>query len=190
MLRTLPRTRDSHLTYRVGSIALFTLLTIIAARVSIPMQPVPFTLQPLAVLFAGLVLGARDGGLSQIIYLALIALNVPVDANMLGTAALLGPTAGYLVGFAAAAFIVGWLVERVASVLPEGASMRVMVGASIVGVFVIYLVGALVLWARTGMGLSDVLQAGVTPFIVPDLAKAVIAAGLATGGRRLLMRQM
>jgi biotin transporter BioY len=53
----------------------------------------------------------------------------------------------------------------------------------------IYLVGALVLWVRTGMGLSDVVQAGVTPFIVPDLAKAVIAAGLATGGRRLLLRQ-
>lgn len=190
MLRTYPRTRDAHLTDRVASIALFTLLTIIAARVSIPMQPVPFTLQPLATLLAGLVLGARDGGLSQAIYLALIALNVPVDANMLGSAALLGPTVGYLVGFAAAAFIVGWLTERTAKVLPEGVSMRVAVGAGIVGVFVIYLVGALVLWARTGMELPQVLQAGVTPFIVPDLAKAVIAAGLASGGRRLLMRQL
>ncbi len=190
MLRTYPRTRDAHLTYRVASITLFTLLTIIAARISIPMLPVPFTLQPLAVLLAGLVLGARDGGISQVIYLALIALNLPVDANMLGTAALLGPTAGYLVGFASAAFIVGYLVERAADRLPEGLTMRVTVAISLFGIFVIYLVGGMVLQMRTGMTLGEVLQAGVLPFIVPDVAKAVIAAGLAEGGRRLLLRQM
>lgn len=188
MLRTLPRTRDAHLTYRLASIALFTLLTVIAARISIPMQPVPFTLQPLAVLFAGLVLGGRDGGISQLLYLALIALNLPVDANRLGAAALLGPTAGYLLGFAAAAFIVGWLVERAAKMLPEGVSMRVAVGAAVTGVLVIYTIGALVLAARTGMGVEAVISAGVTPFIVPDLAKALIAAGLAQGGRKLLLR--
>lgn len=188
MLRTLPRTRDAHLTYRLASIALFTLLTVIAARVSIPMQPVPFTLQPLAVLFAGLVLGGRDGGFSQLLYLALIALNLPVDANMLGAAALVGPTAGYLLGFAAAAFVVGWLVEWASRRLPEGASMRVAGAAAICGVLVIYAIGALVLGARTGMGVEAVISAGVTPFIVPDLAKALIAASLAQGGRKLLLR--
>ena len=53
MLRTLPRTRDAHLTYRLAGMGVMLLLTILAARVSIPMQPVPFTLQPLAVLLAG-----------------------------------------------------------------------------------------------------------------------------------------
>lgn len=188
MLRTLPRTRDAHLTYRLATIALFTLLTVIAARISIPMQPVPFTLQPLAVLFAGLVLGGRDGGISQLLYLALIALNLPVDANMLGAASLVGPTAGYLLGFASAAFVVGWLVEWASRRLPDGVSMRVAVGAAVAGVLVIYTVGALVLGVRTGMSLNDVLAAGVTPFIVPDLAKALIAASLAQGGRKLLLR--
>src|SRR4051812_12603201 len=99
MLRTFPQTRDAQLGYRVVGIGAFTLVTILSARITIPMQPVPFTLQTLAVLLAGLILGARDGAFSQLAYLALIALNVPVDAKGVGVAALFGPTAGYLFGF-------------------------------------------------------------------------------------------
>ncbi len=65
MLRTLSRTRDLSLSYRLAVIAVFTLLTIVSARITIEIGPVPFTLQPLAVLLAGLVLGARDGFASQ-----------------------------------------------------------------------------------------------------------------------------
>ncbi len=146
MLRTLAQTRDANWIYRLASAGAFTLLTIIAARVSIPMQPVPFTLQPLAVILAGLILGGRDGALSQIAYLALIALNLPVDANHLGAAALVGPTAGYLFGFVAGALVAGLLVER--------GSLRLWQRwiAGIVGIAVIYVFGLLVLMLNHAFG--------------------------------------
>ena len=184
MLRTLPQTRDAALVYRLAGIGLLTLLTVLAARVSIPMQPVPFTLQPLAVLLAGLILGARDGALSQLAYLALIALNLPVDANMRGAAALAGPTAGYLFGFVGAAFVAGLLVERGTVRLWQ----RLLAGVA--GITVIYLCGVIFLNLSTGMPWDAVWTAGVAPFIIPDLAKAVIAAALAEGGRRALLRQV
>ena len=98
MLRTLPQTRSQNLTYRLAGIGVFTLITILSARVTIEIGPVPFTLQPLAVLLSGMILGWRDGLLSQAAYVGLIALGAPLDARAIGTAALLGPTAGDLIG--------------------------------------------------------------------------------------------
>lgn len=183
MLRTLSQTRAAQPGYRLAYIGAFTLLTIVAARISIPMQPVPFTLQPLAVLLAGLILGARDGGLSQLAYLALIALNLPVDANHLGAAALVSPTAGYLFGFVAGAFVAGLLVER------GTARMAQRWLAGVAGIAVIYLIGVVVLKINTSMAWDAAWAAGAAPFLVPDLAKALIAAGLAEGGRSLLLRR-
>ncbi len=184
MLRTLPQMRDARLSFRLACIAGFTLLTVISARISIPIQPVPFTLQTLSVLLAGLVLGARDGALSQLAYLALIVVGLPVDANGVGAAALVGPTAGYLFGFAGAAFVAGLLVER------GTARMERRWLAGVAGIAVIYLCGLIVLKAVTGLSWDAAWAAGVAPFIVLDLAKAVIAAALAEGGRAWLIRQM
>ena len=180
MLRTFPRTRDVQISTRLLCIGAFTLLTVIAARIVIPMQPVPFTLQPLAVLLAVLILGARDGAYSQLAYLTLIAACAPVDARGIGAAALLGPTAGYLLGFLGAAFAAGLLAERGATRIGR----RWLAGVA--GIAVIYLCGLVVLKADTGLSWEAAWAAGVTPFIVPDLAKALIAAALAEGGRRLL----
>jgi biotin transport system substrate-specific component len=134
-------------------------------------------------LLAGLILGARDGAISQIAYLALMAVGLPVDAKGIGAAALVGPTAGYLFGFVGAAFVAGLLVERGATRLWQ----RWLAG--IAGTAVIYLGGVLVLKTATGMGWDATWTAGVAPFIALDLVKAVIAAALAEGGRALLMRQ-
>ena len=183
MLRTFPQMRDARLSYRLASIGAFTLLTIISARISIPMQPVPFTLQNLAVLLAGLILGSRAGALSQVLYLALIAVGLPVDAKGIGAAALAGPTAGYLFGFVGAAFVAGLLVERGASRMGQ----RWLAG--IAGTAVIYLCGWGVLKAVTGMSWDAAWTAGVAPFIVLDVVKSIIAAALAEGGRALLLRQ-
>jgi biotin transport system substrate-specific component len=183
MLRTLPQTRDYSLAYRLVGVAIGTLVTIIAARISIPMQPVPFTLQPLAVLLGGMVLGARDGALSQLTYIALIALGLPLDANAVGQAALFGPTGGYLIGFIAAAFVSGLLVERAGTRLWQ----RWLAG--VVGIFVIYLFGVPVLMLVRGIDLGAALTGGVAPFIIPDLVKAFIAAAMTESGRALLLRK-
>jgi biotin transport system substrate-specific component len=183
MLRTLPQTRDQRRTIRIAEIAVFTVITILSARVTIDIGVVPFTLQPLAVLLTGMILGGRDGALSQLAYVALIAAGMPFDARGLGTAALFGPTGGYLIGFIAAAGVAGLLVERGA----KRVWGRWLAG--IAGVAVIYLFGILVLKFHTGLDWTKAWDAGVAPFIVPDLAKALIAAALTEGGRRLLLRQ-
>ena len=181
MLRTLPQTRDQSWMYRLAGIAVFTVLTIIAARVSIPLEPVPFTLQPLAVILSGMVLGWRDGLLSQALYVALIAAGLPLDAKGVGSAALVGPTAGFLIGFIAAAGVSGWLVER------GGKRVWQRWLAGVAGIVVIYIFGAVVLKTMTGMDWLKTWSAGVAPFIVPDMVKAMIAAVLTEGGRRLML---
>jgi biotin transport system substrate-specific component len=183
MLRTLPQTRDYSPLYRLAAAAIFTVITIVSARITVEIGVVPFTMQPLAVLLSGMVLGARDGLLSQAMYVALIAAGLPFDARGLGTAALFGPTGGYLIGFIAAAGVTGLLVERGTTRLWQ----RWLAGVA--GVIVIYVFGIVVLKFNTQMDWSAAWTAGVAPFIVPDLAKAIIAAALAEGGRSQLRRQ-
>lgn len=183
MLRTLPQTRDQGLTIRIAQIAFFTALTVIGAKIIIPLQPVPFTLQTLAVVLAGMVLGGRDGAISQIFYIALLVVGLPVDARSLGTAALFGPTGGYIVGFVAAAAVVGWLTERSQKKLWQ------LWVTGIIGAAVIHVFGVPVLALTRGIDLMTAANLGTIPFIIPDLAKALIAAALTEGGRRLLLRQ-
>lgn len=180
MLRTLPRTRAFTLPARLMAVLVFACITAVAARLAIPFEPVPFTLQPLAVLLAGLVLGARDGALSQLLYVALIAGGLPLDARGLGAAALLGPTGGYLFGFVAAAWVSGWLAETGARRLWR----RWLAGVA--GVAAIYLVGVPFLKLVTGLDWEAAWAGGAALFIAPDLLKALIAAALAEGGRALL----
>ncbi len=182
MLRTIAQTRDQSRLYRLAGIAFFTVLTIIAARVTIDIGVVPFTLQPLTVVLSGMVLGWRDGLLSQAIYVGLVAAGMPLDARGLGSAALVGPTAGFLIGFIAAAGVAGWLVEH------GGKRVWQRWLAGVAGMAVIYVVGAVVLKAVTGMEWANAWSAGVAPFIVPDMVKALIAAALTEGGRRLLLK--
>ena len=188
MLRTISQPRANTQTARLVGIASFTLLTALAARASVEIGgPVPFTFQVLVVLLAGLVLGARDGALSQAAYVGLIALNMPIDARGWGTAALFGPTAGYLFSFIAAAWVTGMLAE--------GGQTRWWQRwrAGVVGIIVIYVYGTLWLKVyfdnvRSGMSWEAAWKAGVQPFIGYDLLKAGIAAALTESGHLLVKR--
>jgi biotin transport system substrate-specific component len=182
MLRTLPQTRSLSLVYQVAIIAAFTLLTIVAARITIPFIPVPFTMQTFAVLLAGMVLGSRAGALSQLAYLGLIMVGLPVDARGLGAAAFFGPTGGFLVGFVVAAFVVGLLVER------SGERRWVRWVAGLVGAVIIYAFGIPVLAAVTGQTL---IAAGAVlgNLVVPDILKSFLAASLTEGARGWLLRR-
>lgn len=164
---------------RALSIVGFAVLTAVAARLTInlPFTPVPLTLQVLVVLLAGLTLGAKDGALSQLAYLAAITAGLPLDARGLGAAAWFTPTGGFLLGFVAGAFVAGYLAEK-----GLGRSRALRLAAGLAGVAVIYLVGAL--WLSFGFLGGDLVKGwtlGVMPFIMTDLAKALIAASLAEG---------
>lgn len=100
------------LSYQLFWILSFSLLTAVSAQIAIPVNPVPFTLQTMMVLLSGAFLGARNGAYSQIIYVFLGSIGLPVFANgSMGIAVLFGPTGGYLFAFPVAAFLVGYLVE-------------------------------------------------------------------------------
>lgn len=182
MLRTIPQTRSWSLTARLAAMAVFVVLLFLSARVTIEIGPVPFTLQTLVVVLAGMVLGARDGAGSVASYVALIAAGLPLDARALGTAAFFGPTGGYLLGFIVAAFAAGWLVER------AGARAWQRWLAGLVGMVIIYAFGFVLLKLNTGMTWEAAWAAGVAPFIVPDVAKAAVAAVMTEGMRALLRR--
>lgn len=165
----------------LAGIGLFVGLTALTARITIPLPftPVPITLQVMAVLLAGLVLGPKAGAASQIVYLTAIAAGLPLDARALGPAALVGPTAGYLLGFVPAAFVSGWLAEKLSTTRAN----RFL--AAVAGVAVIYVTG--VAWlAPTVGGLRPAWTMGVVPFILIDLGKALVAAAVAESGRLLL----
>jgi len=159
----------------------FAVLTALTARLTVPLgfTPVPITLQVLAVLFAGLVLGAQDGALSQMLYVGSIAVGLPLDANGLGAAALFSPTAGYLLGFIPGAFAAGYLMEKAGT---RNRFLRFTAG--IMGIALIYLCGTgwLTLVFLKG-NWSQGWALGVVPFIGVDLVKAIIASTIAEGTR-------
>lgn len=167
---------------RLAGMALLIALTVLTARVTIPLPftPVPITLQVMAVLLAGLVLGPKAGAASQLAYLAAILAGLPLDARALGPAALTGPTAGYLLAFVPAAFVTGWLAEK----LPTRRASRFL--AALAGVAVIY-AGGLAWLAPTVGSLRTAWKLGVAPFILVDLGKALVATAVAESGRVLLM---
>ncbi len=184
MLRNFEQTRELSNLYRLMAVLVLTVLTILAARVTIEIGgPVPFTLQPLVVLLAGMVLGSRDGALSQITYVGLIASGFALDARGLGPAALTGPTGGFLIGFIPAAFVTGLLVE----IGWNRAIWRWIAGVA--GLVVLYAIGIPYLKVEAGLTWQQ-SWAAIEAFIAPDLVKALLAATATESGRQLLMQTL
>ncbi len=139
-------------------------------RIPLPFTPVPLTGQTLAVLVVGAALGARKGAASLVLYLLLGMVGLPFFAGgSHGFAVLAGPTGGYLIGFIAAAYLIGLLSAR-------GLDRRIPTAlvAFLAGEVVIYLFG--VAWLSFFLGLKGALIAGLLPFLVGDALKLVAAA--------------
>jgi len=164
----LPSITTHELTYA----ALFAALIAGGAFIAIPIGSVPFTLQVLCVLLAGMLLGPRLAAFSVLAYLAL-GLVAPVYAGgTSGLGVLFGPTGGYLWGFLPAAMVTGAVCARGERSLPR------FVGAGLLGLVPIYAFGALWLAAQLHIGMGTAFATGVAPFVWLDVLKAV-AAGLA-----------
>jgi biotin transport system substrate-specific component len=149
----------------------FAALTALGTRLKVDLFPVPFTMQVFFILLAGLSLGGRLGALSQLLYLTIGLMGLPVFAGGGGMLYLLGPTGGYLVGFPIAAGLTGWLAEGREDLLG-----RTLAGA--VGVAAIYLCG--VSWLGFWLGdPGQAWKAGVLVFVGVDVTKAFLAALLA-----------
>lgn len=159
-------------------IALMAALTAIGAQISIPLPftPVPFTLQVPMVVLAGLLLGVRYGALSQVVYLLVGAVGVPVFAQFSGGIGVLaGPTGGYLVSFPFAAAIAGLAAGAVLS----SPRRRAVVSGTIyglLGLVAIYAIGATWLGVQASLPPVAAITGGVLPFVPFDIVKVVIAA--------------
>jgi biotin transport system substrate-specific component len=156
--------------------ALMAAVTAVAAQISVPLFAVPFTLQVLAVILSGLLLGPRYGALSQAIYVLVGAVGVPVFAQFSGgLAVILGPTGGYLVSYPVAAAVAG-LAARAA----RDAARRRALWTSLVwgcaGLAVIYASGAIWLSAVSDLPLAVAVAQGVLIFVPFDLIKVALAA--------------
>jgi biotin transport system substrate-specific component len=149
-----------------------------SAWLSVPFYPVPLTMQTLAVLLLGGLLGARLGGAAVVSYLALGLAGAPVfHAGLAGPAVLAGPTGGYLLGFIPAALLMGWAVSRGnrrtgLSRLLLLALGAVLAEASIYAVGLPWLAGL-----YTGGDLAKAAAVGAVPYLLGDLLKAAVAIG-------------
>jgi biotin transport system substrate-specific component len=176
-----PAERQRGLVYDVALVLVGSLLIALSAQVSIPLQPVPLSGQTFGVLLIGALLGSRRGFAAVLAYLAQGAVGLPVFAGgAAGAAVLAGPTGGYLIGFAAAAFVVGWLAER-------GWDRRVVltIAMMILGNLVIYAFGVTRLAMIVG-SFETAVTAGLIPFLVGDLLKIGLATALLPTGWRFI----
>jgi len=162
--------------------ATFSVLTAIGALLFLPLYPVPITLQTLFTYLSGAVLGPWLGALSQVIYIVLGGIGLPVFAGgKAGFGTLVGPTGGYLLGFIAASFVVG----KTADLHKRPAAIRIA-SSFILGTAVIYGCGILQLAQWMNGDLQHAALVGVLPFIPGDALKIVIAAAVATRLRGIL----
>ncbi len=156
-------------------------LMAVGAYIAIPVGPVPIVLQNLFVMLAALLLGGRWGFISVCVYLLAGAVGLPVFAG--GTGGLgkfVGPTGGYLLGFALAAWCIGTISEK------GHGNAWIDVCAMLVGTIIIYAFGVSWLKVATGMSFAKALAAGCLPFLLGDALKIAAAVPIARALRPLL----
>lgn len=176
-----PSAKQKALAYDAILVIGGSLFIALCAQFTLHIGPVPITGQTLGVLLTGVLLGSRRGSLSVLAYLVEGIAGLPIFApgGPLGLTRLLGPTGGYLIGFAAAAYVTGLLAERGWDRKPATA-----LAAMLIGNVVIYAFG--LPWLALFAGIENTLPLGLYPFIFGDLAKAFLAAALLPIGWKLL----
>jgi len=177
----------AHVVYASLSAALIT----VGAYVAVPIGPVPIVLQNLFVLLAGLLLGARWGAASVLLYLGLGTVGFPVFAGGTGGPAhLAGPTGGYLLGYVPAVAVTG-LISRVRPADRHGKSPALWpdAAAAVAGSAVVYACGASWLAVVTGMPPAGAVAAGVLPFLPGDVLKMAAAVAAARYLRPVIERR-
>jgi biotin transport system substrate-specific component len=178
-------------------IAAANILLALCAHIVLPLPwtPVPITGQTFGVLLVAVLLGARRGVITLILYLLEGAAGFPVfqPLGLPGLARFAGPTAGYLFSYPVAAFVTGWLVERGAKIrdLREGGSWLAglpLIGALISGEAIIFACGCAWLALFLRMGWSAALQQGALPFVPGEIVKMALIV-VAAGGLQLARQE-
>ncbi|MBM7871284.1 biotin transport system substrate-specific component [Clostridium pascui] len=160
-------------------VSLFTSLTAIGTFIKIPLEPAPINLQFLFTALAGILLGSRLGALSQIVYVTLGLLGLPVFTKPGGLSYIFQPTFGYLIGYIIAAYIIGKLSES-----KNKPSFLKLLTACISGILTVYIIGVPYLYiilkyvSSTPITIPSALKAGCVIFLPGDLIKCILTAFL------------
>lgn len=175
----------------IVTILLGTLFLTLCAKISVPVWPVPVTLQGFAVAAISAAFGLRIGVATVAAYLLEGALGLPVFAAGGGLAYFVGPTGGFLVGFLIMAAVVGYAADRGASSKP-----LVLIGAMLVGNAALLAFGFVWLLALSGTAgwidpsnpVASAFAGAIQPFIVWDILKMALASVTVTGAWKLASR--
>jgi len=158
-------------------------LLAISAKVQVPFWPVPMTMQTLAILVIGMVYGSRLGAATVLLYLAEGFAGLPVFAGAVaGPAYFMGPTAGYLVGFVASVWLVGWMAEH-----GWDRSLFRCMAAMAIGHGLVFVFG--VGWLSTLLGLQKALALGLYPFWAATLLKTLLGVAVMQAAWHLALRR-
>lgn len=179
-----PKGDVAKLASNLATVVLGSLLITIAAKINVPVWPVPVTLQSFAVAGLAAAFGWRIGVATVALYLFQGAMGLPVFATGGGLPYLMGPTGGFLLGFLAMAFIIGYAADKGASSKPLA-----LFGAMLVGEAVLLALGFVWLLTLSGQAgwidqsnvVASAFAKAVQPFIIWDVLKMALAALTVTG---------
>lgn len=157
-------------------IPLFTALMVVGAKLSIPFPAVPVTFQLFFCVYAGLLLGARNGFISQLLYIAIGLIGLPVFTYGGGFQYVFNPTFGYIIGFALCSLMIGLYADRMKEVKLAKILVVCLVGYAFVYIFGnIYFYFIKDLYVGKPMALSAIFKMMI-PYMIKDLVLVVIAA--------------
>ncbi len=171
-------------------ISLFTVLSIVGAKVSLPVLAIPFTFQFIISLLTGIILGGRRALIAQGLYLLMGLIGLPVFARGGGLAYVLEPSFGYLIGMALGAGLVGFAVDQLD---PTRGSIKFwhLLPVNFISLALVYALGVVWLYviknfyAGSTLSFVKAIQFGLIPFLINDSIYCVIAAWI---GPRLRKR--
>jgi len=152
-------------------VAIFTALTAVMAQISIPLpfSPVPITFQLFAIFLCSIILDSKLATTSQIIYVLLGAIGIPVFANFSGGLhSIVGPTGGFIIGFPIMTFVASKVSENTKSLF-------VLILGLLASLMVCYSIGVIQLSFVTKLSISKSIMVAVIPFIPLDVLKIFLA---------------
>jgi len=188
-----PKTDAAKLATNLATVVLGTLVITLAAKINVPVWPVPVTLQSMAIAALAAAFGARIGVATVALYLLEGAFGLPVFAGVsAGLPYLLGPTGGFLLGFLVMAGVIGYAADRGASAKPLTLFAAMLVGEAVLlalGFAWLLLLSGQAQWIDQTNVLASAWAGAVQPFLVWDVLKMALAALTVTGAWSLLGKQ-
>lgn len=166
--------------------SMFSALMAVGAYIMIPLPPVPITMQTLFVMLSGTLLGGYLGALSQIVYILLGIIGLPVfSGGKAGFGVLIGPTGGYLIGFVIGSFIIGKLAA-----LRREPGILWLICSITAGMAVVYTLGILQLMIVAKLSLGKAIAVGLLPPLPGDIAKIIVTALICRKIRRYIFNRI